>query len=101
MKEKMLKPIRVKMGLGNPPKEFNNNENESANARIKEKANYKRSELNIFCGKMKELVDRQTRNIERAFTMDMVCTWCLKSILSSNIIQRYGQNRQQNIRNDL
>ena len=70
MKTKMLKPLRVKSGLGNPPKDYTNNANESTNARIKEKVNYQRSELHVFCSKMKELVDKQTRDIERAFTMD-------------------------------
>ena len=70
METKMLKLIRVKMGLGDPPREFINNPKESTNARIKEKVDYQRSELHVFCTKMKELVDKQTRNIERAFTMD-------------------------------
>ena len=61
MKTKMLKPLRVKSGLGNPPKDYTNNANESTNARIKEKANYQRSELHVVCSKMKELVDKPTR----------------------------------------
>ena len=35
-----------------------------------EKVNYKRSELHEFCKKMKELIDKQRHEIERAFTMD-------------------------------
>ena len=70
MKHKMLKGLREKVGLDSPPVEFTNNPNESVNARIKEKVEYKKSELNVFCQKMKEFVDSQTRNIERAFTMD-------------------------------
>lgn len=70
IKSCMLKPVRVRMGLGKIPKEYTNNANESANARIKEKVNYKRSELHEFCKKMKELIDKQRREIERAFTMD-------------------------------
>ena len=70
MKHKMLKGLREKVGLGSPPVEFANNPNESVNARIKEKVEYKKLELKVFCQKMKELVDSQTQNIERAFTMD-------------------------------
>lgn len=36
-KEHMLKPQRVKAGLGDPPAVYTNNANESANARIKAK----------------------------------------------------------------
>ena len=70
MKENMLKPIRQAVGLEKIPVEFTNNPNESANACIKSKVDYKKSELNVFCAEMKELVDSQTRDIERAFTLD-------------------------------
>ena len=48
MKTKMLKPLRIKCGLENPPKDYTNNPNESTNA------NYQRSELHVFCAKIKE-----------------------------------------------
>ena len=48
MKHKMLKPLRKSAGLGDPPVPFTNNPNESANARIKEKVDYKKLELNVF-----------------------------------------------------
>ena len=67
MKEKMLKPLRQALGLGHIPSEYTNNPNESTNARIKD---YKKSELSVFCNKMKELVDSQTQDIESAFTLD-------------------------------
>ena len=67
MKKNMIKPVRQAVGLGNIPMEFTNN---PANARIKSKVNYKKSELNIFCAEMRELVDSQARHIERAFTLD-------------------------------
>lgn len=51
----MLKMHRQSAGLGDPPKEYTNNPNESANARIKQKVDFKKSELNIFCNQMKEL----------------------------------------------
>ena len=70
MKEKMLRPLREAVGLGRIPNEYTNNANESANARIKAKVDYKKSELTVFCKQMKELVDSQTQDIEKAFTMD-------------------------------
>lgn len=69
-KEHMLKPLRVKAGLGDPPTAYTNNANESANARIKAKVDYKKSDLNVFCNEMKALVERQFRDVERAFTLN-------------------------------
>ncbi len=51
----MLKPLRIKAGLRNPPVAYTNNANESANARIKAKVDYKKSDLNVFCNEMKDL----------------------------------------------
>ena len=70
MKKNMIKHLRQAAGLGNIPIEFTNNPNKSANARIKSKVDYKKSELNVFCAEMRELVDSQARDIERAFTLD-------------------------------
>jgi hypothetical protein len=69
-KEHMLKPLRVKAGLGDPPTIYTNNANESANARIKAKVDYKKSDLKVFCNEMKDLAEGQYRNVERAFTLD-------------------------------
>ena len=69
VKTKMLKPVRVQAGLGDPPDQYTTNDNESINSRVKDKVDYKASELHIFCQKFEELVDMQTRNIERAFTL--------------------------------
>lgn len=69
IKDKMLKPVRHRAGLGNPPCQYTTNANESVNSRVKDKVDYKASELHIFCDKFEELVDTQTRNIERAFTI--------------------------------
>ena len=78
VKTKMLKPVRVQAGLGDPPTQYTTNDNESINSRVKDKVDYKASELHIFCQKFEELVDMQTRNIERAFTLSngpyCVCT---------------------------
>ena len=69
MKEKTLRPLQEAVGLGRIPNEYANNANELANARIKANVDYKKSELNIFCKQMKELVDSQTQDIEKAFTI--------------------------------
>ena len=66
----MLKSVRQKCSLGSPPSEYTKNANESANARIKEEVNYEKNEIDVFCQKMKELVDTQYRNVERAFTLN-------------------------------
>lgn len=49
---------------------YTNNANESANAKIKAKVDHKKSDLNIFCNEMKNLVERQFRDVERAFTLN-------------------------------
>ena len=86
LKDKMLKPLHSTVGLGDIPAEYTNNPNESANARIKAKVDYKKSELNVFCHEMKELVESQTNDIEGAFTMD-ICPYSV-----SNSYSRYKQN---------
>ena len=85
-KEKMLKPVRFSVGLGDIPANYTNNPNESANARIKAKVDYKKSELHVFCQEMKELVNSQTHDIESAFTMD------IGPFAVSNAYSRYKQN---------
>jgi len=47
MKEKILKPLCQAVGLGQIPTEYTNTPNESTNAQIKEKVDFKKSEL--FC----------------------------------------------------
>ena len=70
-KQKMLRPLCTAVGLGEIPLEYTNNPNKSANARIKAKVDYKKSELRRFCQEMKELIDCQTHHIESTFTMDI------------------------------
>ena len=70
IKQKMLKPLCQAAGLGHIPAEYTNNPNKFTNACIKEKVDYKKSELNKFCQKMKELVESQTQDIESPFTLD-------------------------------
>ena len=66
----MLKPLRQAAGLGHISAEYMNNPNESTNVHIKEKVDYKKSNLNKICQKTKELVESQTQDIESAFTLD-------------------------------
>ncbi len=54
IKGKMISPIRESLGIGD----------ESINAKIKEKVDYKANELSIFCLKMRELVEEQRKDIE-------------------------------------
>ena len=45
--QKMLKSVRQKACLGNPPIQFTNNANESTSAKINAKVDYKKSEVDI------------------------------------------------------
>ena len=66
LKKKMLKPIRMKAGLGNQPLQFTTNASESMNAVLKWKMDYKMSELPEFLDKLKKVVDEQEHELERA-----------------------------------
>ena len=48
LKKKMLKETRINAGLGNPPSYFATNSSESMNAMLKNKVDYKKSELPEF-----------------------------------------------------
>ena len=67
-KESMIKPIRVKAGLGNPPIEYHNNCPECMNNVIKMKVDRKRNSIDDFCSKMKSLVQEQRNHLIRAAT---------------------------------
>ena len=62
----MLRSIREESGLGNPPSIFTTNASESINALLKHKVDYKKHQLPAFIDKVKELVDEQKREVERA-----------------------------------
>ena len=66
IRDSMLKPIREECGLGCPPEAFTTNASESLNAMLKRKLDYKRSELPAFIDKVKELVNEQQKELERA-----------------------------------
>ena len=56
----------MECGLGNPPDIFTTNASESINAILKHKVNYKRNELPVFISKVKETIQEQQREVERA-----------------------------------
>ena len=62
----MLHSIRQECSLGCPPKPFTTNSSESINAVLKWKVNYKKSELPDFIDIIKQVIDEQQREVERA-----------------------------------
>ena len=66
IKSSMLRPIREKAGLGNPPCSFTTNASESVNAMLKMKVDYKRNDLPVFLEKVKELIQEQDEEINKA-----------------------------------
>ena len=62
----MLRSVRQECGLGCPPEPFITNSSESVNAVLKRKVNYKKSELPDFIDRIKETIDEQQREVERA-----------------------------------
>ena len=63
IRDSMLKSVREECGLGFPPAAFTTNASESLNAMLKE---YKKNELPLFIEKVKELVNEQSWEVERA-----------------------------------
>ena len=66
MKTTMIKSIREEACLGLPPEPFTTNASETINSVIKAHVNYKPGQLMEFVGKLKELIDEQEREIEKA-----------------------------------
>ena len=66
IKEKMLKPVRVKAKLGEQPTLFTTNASESMNAVLKRKVDYKKNELLEFLEQLKKVIDEQQHELERA-----------------------------------
>ena len=66
VKEGLLRPNRQRAGLGDPPSQFTTNASESVNALLKNKMDYKKHELPVFLDKLKEVIDEQERELERA-----------------------------------
>ena len=66
MKTSMLKSTWRSAGLGDPPTHFTTNASESINAVLKNKVDYKKSELPVFMDKLQSVIDEQERELERA-----------------------------------
>ena len=66
IKKKMLKPVRSGAGLGDPPLQFTTNASESMNAVLKRKVDYKKNELPEFLKQLKNVIDEQQHELERA-----------------------------------
>ena len=52
--------------MGCPPEQFTTNASESINAMLKQKMDYRRSELMTFIEMVREIVDDQQKEVERA-----------------------------------
>ena len=66
MKESMLLSVRRSAGLGNPPTPYYTNAVESMNSLLKLRTNFKKQEITTFISKLKELVDNQFAEVDRA-----------------------------------
>ena len=66
MKESVLHTIRVEAGLGDPPTEHTTNDVEAGNFVIKDKLEFNPHNPTDFIKKLKELIDLQFRNEDRA-----------------------------------
>jgi len=66
IEETMLKQIREDAGLGCPPDPFTTNASETANFVLKNKVDYKHNQLLEFVEKLKQVVDDQEKEIEKA-----------------------------------
>ena len=62
----MLYSIRRSAGLGNPPSPYYTNAVESINNLLKLRTNFKKQEVTTFIVKLKELVDNQFAEVDRA-----------------------------------
>ena len=66
LKTTMIKSIREEAYLGLPLEPFTTNASETINSVIKAHVNYKPSQVTEFVVKLKELIDEQEQEIERA-----------------------------------
>ncbi len=66
IQQTMMKPVREEAGLGSPPEPFTTNASETVNSIIKSHVSFKQSQLMELAEKLKEAIDEQEREIERA-----------------------------------
>ena len=62
----MLRSKRRQCGLGDPPSSFTTNASESINAVVKNRVDYKKSDVPVFLDNLKAVIDEQQRELERA-----------------------------------
>lgn len=62
----MLKQIRIEAGLGNPPREYTNNDPEAANFMIKHALKFEAKRPHEFVDDIRNIVETQYRNEDRA-----------------------------------
>ena len=63
MEKKMLKPVRRRAGLGQPPKPYYTNRVECANSLLSSETGHKELPVNEFVAAMRALTKRQARNV--------------------------------------
>ena len=66
VKNKMLRPVRIRAGLGNPPKPFFANRVECGNSMISSETGHTESAVDKFVGHVQGLSERQARNVRWA-----------------------------------
>ena len=66
MKSSILSNVRMEAGLGNPPSEYTNNDTVAANCMIKQKLNFEIKKPYQFIENVKEIIETQFRNEDRA-----------------------------------
>lgn len=62
----LMWPVRQNAGLGDPPAVFTTNASESINAVLKSKVHYRKSELPVLIDKLREVIEEQDNEAERA-----------------------------------
>ena len=65
-RRRCLGPVREDAGLGCPPQPFTTNASETTNFILKNKVDYKPSQLLDFVDKLKQVIDDQEKEIEKA-----------------------------------
>ena len=78
IKQAMLRPVRIRAGLGNPPSSFTTNASESINALLKNQVEYKKSDVPVFLEKLRDAIDEQQRKVERAIVNNGKYRFCEK-----------------------
>ena len=61
----MLRPVRIRAGLGNPIA-FTTNASESINALLKNQVEYMKNDVPVFLGKLQAVINEQQREVEKA-----------------------------------